>query len=250
MVREVPLRLGFVTLFPEMIRSVVSESILGRAANQGLVRYVTSNPRDFTTDNHRTVDDSPYGGGPGMLMKAEPVALALESLEPKAKAIIVSTDPVAPLFTQDDANELASAEEVIFLCGHYEGMDQRVIDAFGARAFSIGDYVLTGGELPALVMADSVVRRLPGALGNAESLQADSYSAGLLSAPNYTRPEVWRDRPVPEVLRSGDHEKIRLFRLKQALELTAKYRPHLLSNFEPQTKAEKKLLREIEDHSL
>jgi tRNA (guanine37-N1)-methyltransferase len=242
-----PLRLGFVSLFPELLLAVLRESILGRAERENLVSYATANPRDFTTDNHRTVDDSPYGGGPGMLMKAEPVALAFESLSARPGATVIATDPAAPIFSQADANRLSQAGEVIFLCGHYEGVDERALEALATERFSIGDYVLTGGELPALVMADAIVRRLPGVLGNAESLEADSFSAGILSAPNYTRPENWRGREVPEVLRSGDHEKIRLYRLRRALELTARLRPDLLSNFQPQTKAERRALEEARE---
>lgn len=239
------LRLGFVTLFPALIEAVTSESILGRAQKADLVSFACSNPRDFTTDAHRTVDDSPYGGGPGMVMKAEPVALAIEALSPGPEAVIISTDPVGELFSQSAANQLASAGEVIFLCGHYEGIDHRVIEAFATRTFSIGDFVLTGGELPALVMADAITRRVPGVLGNPESLEADSFSHGLLSYANYTRPEEWRGREVPEVLRSGDHEKIRLFRLEKSLELTARLRPELFEQFVPEGKKEKRILEQV-----
>jgi tRNA (guanine37-N1)-methyltransferase len=190
-----------------MVLPAARHSMLARAEEAGIVEFIASNPREFAYDQHRKVDDRVYGGGPGMLMKAEPVALALEFLEPSANAAIVITDPAGDLFVQETARELSAMEEVFFLCGHYEGFDHRV-NSFATHRLSIGDYVLTGGELPALVMADAIVRLLPGVLGSAESLSADSFSGGLLSAPNYTRPEVWRGLEVPEVLLSGDHAKV------------------------------------------
>lgn len=226
------LRIGFVTLFPDMIRAAMGDSIIHRAAESGLVSFAYANPRDFTTDRHRTVDDSPYGGEPGMLMKAEPVALALEFLKPGPEAIIILPEPAAPRFDQTHANALSAAMELVFVCGHYEGIDDRIADYFSARKYSIGDFVVTGGEMPASLMADAVVRQLPGVLGNAGSLTVDSFAAGLLSAPNYTRPEVWRDLRVPDVLISGHHAEIAKWRHHEALRLTQRYRPELLESAE------------------
>jgi tRNA (guanine37-N1)-methyltransferase len=226
------LRIAFVTLFPNMIRAAVEESILGRAAASGLVEYGYSNPRDFSTDKHKTVDDSPYGGGPGMLMKAETVSKAIDALSPGPSTVYVMPDPVAPLFRQADAEELAVAAALVFICGHYEGIDARVAEDYRARRYSIGDFVVTGGELPAALMADAVVRRIPGALGNAESLGIDSFSDGLLSAPSYTRPEVWRDLAVPEVLRNGHHAEMAKWKRRESLRLTKLYRPELLDSVE------------------
>ena len=213
------LRVGFVTLFPEMIRPLLEHSILGRAERAGLVEYVFANPRDFCYDPHRKVDDRVYGGGPGMLMKAEPVALALESLAPSEGAAVVMTDPAGALFGQADAEELSQCSEVIFICGHYEGIDHR-IESLTTHSFSIGDYVLTQGEMPAMVMADATVRLRPGVLGSEDSLLADSFQDGLLSAPNYTRPEVWRGLAVPSVLISGDHAKVAKYQREVAEERT------------------------------
>lgn len=223
------LRVDFVTLFPEMISAPLGHSILGRASAAGRVSFRAINPRDFAYDRHQKVDDVPFGGEPGMLIKAEPTALAVESLEPHPDAVIVVTDPAAPLFRQQHASDLATRRQIIFLCGHYEGFDHRVRTRLATHAFSIGDYVLTNGEMPALIMADAIVRLLPGVLGNAASLAADSYADGLLSAPNYTRPEVWRGEAVPEVLRSGNHRAIAKWRREQALRATREHRPDLLA---------------------
>jgi tRNA (guanine37-N1)-methyltransferase len=220
------LRIDFVTLFPEMVLDAVGHSILRRAAESEIVRFGAVNPREFTHDNHRTVDDSPFGGGPGMVMKCEPVAAAIESLNAQNAAVLM-TDPTGVPFTQAMAEELSRKEHVVFLCGHYEGIDDRVRKLFATHTVSIGDFVLTGGELPSLVMADAIVRLLPGALGCAQSLMADSHSDGLLSAPQFTRPESFREESVPEVLRSGDHGAVNKWRRKQALELTRKNRPDL-----------------------
>jgi len=198
-----------------MVLPAARHSMLARAEEAGIVRYVASNPREFAYDQHRKVDDRVYGGGPGMLMKAEPVALALEFLHPKPGAAVIVTDPAGDLFDQATAQALSERDEVFFLCGHHEGFDHRV-NSFATHRLSIGDYVLTGGELPALVMADAIVRLLPGVLGSAESLSADSFNDGLLSAPNYTRPEVWRGLEVPEVLLSGDHKKVAAYQREVA----------------------------------
>lgn len=210
-----------------MVLGAVGHSILRRASEAGLVRFDAVNPRTFTHDNHRTVDDSPFGGGPGMVMKCEPIGAALDSLELEEDAAVVMTDPTGVPFSQSVARDLASRPRVVFLCGHYEGIDDRIRQLYATHALSIGDFVLTGGELPALVMADATVRLLPGALGCAGSLEADSHSDGLLSAPQFTRPEVFRDLAAPGVLRSGDHGAVERWRRKQALALTRKNRPDL-----------------------
>ena len=248
------LRVDFVTLFPEMVRPLLGHSILGRAAAAGRVAFRTANPRDFCHDRHLKVDDRPFGGEPGMLIRAEPVARAVEWLdrelsaqpstpspavppsaraslqgEPSRSVAVVLTSPTGRLFDQAAARELAGHGRVVFLCGHYEGIDHRVEEALCTHAFSVGDYVLTNGELPALTMADAMVRLVPGVLGNEGSLAADSFSDGLLGAPNYTRPPVWRGREVPEALRSGDHRLIARWRRRAALRLTREVRPDLLA---------------------
>ncbi len=220
------MRIGFVTLFPSVLQPFLSSSILGRAIQSGLVRVDVANPRDFTYDRNSKVDDRPFGGAPGMLMKAEPVTLALESLGQQDAVII--TDPAAPLFTQSDAVAFSKKQSLTFLCGHYEGIDNRVRENVTTHAFSIGDYILTNGELPALCMADAVIRHIPGVLGNADSLIADSFSARKLSAPNYTHPADWRGHLVPEVLRSGDHQAIAAWIANQENELTRRFRPELM----------------------
>lgn len=223
------IQVDFVSLFPEMIEQALSHSIVGRAAQRGLAKFRTANPRDFTHDVHRTVDDSPYGGGPGMVMKCEPIMLAVESLGAIEEAVVVLPDPTGRLFTQSMASAWSQAPRLIFLCGHYEGIDDRVRQLTGAVPVSLGDFVLTGGELPALTMADAVVRLLPGALGSSESLSIDSHSDGLLSAPQFTRPDAYRGLAVPEELTSGDHQRIAAWRRREALTLTRERRPDLFS---------------------
>jgi tRNA (guanine37-N1)-methyltransferase len=240
------LRVGFVTLFPDVVRTAMQESIIGRAADAGLVEFAYASPRDFAADKHRTVDDSPYGGEPGMLMKPETIALAVESLNFGQETEIIIPEPAAPLFKQSDANELSEVAEIIFICGHYEGIDARVAEYFRATSFSIGDFVVSGGELPAALMADAVIRRLPGTLGNSASLSADCFSSGLLSAPNYTRPEVWRGLKAPEVLLSGHHGEVAKWRRTESLKLSKKLRPNLLESADITAK-EQIFLNEIDD---
>lgn len=219
-----------VTLFPEMIEQALGHSILSRAQERGRLTVRVANPRDFATDERRTVDDSPYGGGPGMVMKPEPIHAALTSLNLEPNAMILMPDPTGPRFDQRWAEELAEIESLTIVCGHYEGVDDRVRQRWNARPVSIGDFVLTGGELAALVIIDAVVRRIPGVLGNHESLGADSHSDGLLSAPQFTRPEQWEDLYVPDVLLSGDHGAIARWRRAQALRLTRQNRPDLFAH--------------------
>ena len=307
-------KIAFVTLFPDWIRESLGHSIMARAEASGVVEFQVVNPRNFCYESHRKADDVPYGGHPGMLMKAEPVALAIESLlrqyeqasinvglctdqldEPKSdpggvtessqgsceatdaiinplrakrdtssdgevggpnpqdylrplgepgEAIergeykkpsiaIVITEPSGNRFEQEQAEELAQYDNIIFVCGHYEGIDHRIEETFATHVFSIGDYVLTNGELPALVMADAVVRLLPGVLGNQDSLEEESFQNNMLGAPNYTRPEVWREKPIPDVLKSGNHKQIDEWRREQAFEITKLRRPDLLDRKKP-----------------
>jgi tRNA (guanine37-N1)-methyltransferase len=221
------LSVDFVTLFPDLVLPACRHSILGRAEASGLARFRAANPRDFADDRHRTVDDSPYGGGPGMVMKPDVVAAAIRSLEPGPDAAIVLCEPCGRRFEQRDARELSEKSQVVLLCGHYEGIDDRIRQLFATHVFSIGDYVLTGGELPALVIADAAVRLLPGALGSASSLEIDSHASGLLSAPQYTRPEVFEGLAVPDVLKGGDHASADKWKRRRALEVTRANRPDL-----------------------
>jgi tRNA (guanine37-N1)-methyltransferase len=221
------LRVDFVTLFPEMIEQALSHSILSRAARSGAVRFGTVDPRAFTSDAHRTVDEKPYGGGPGMLMKPEPLDRALRSLELDAGAFVVFPEPTGAPYTQAVAAQLASGTRIVIVCGHYEGIDERIPMKYATHRVSLGDFVVTGGELPGLLIADSVVRLLPNVLGCSESLEIDSHSDGLLSAPQYTRPEVFEEHAVPEVLRSGDHKAVETWKRREALKHTRSCRPDL-----------------------
>lgn len=221
------MRFNILTLFPDMIEHALGHSILQRAQERGLLQIQTVNPRDFATDAHRTVDDSPYGGGPGMVMKPEPIHAALESFD--STGPILMPDPTGPVFTQQWAADLATQKSLTIVCGHYEGIDDRVRQRWNAQPVSIGDFVLTGGELAALLIVDAVGRLVPGVLGNAESLDADSHSSGLLTGPQFTRPEVWEDLAVPDVLLSGDHGQIAKWRRQQALKITRDRRPDLFA---------------------
>lgn len=222
-----PLDIVYVSLFPEMVLNASRYSMLAKAEQKELVRFSAVNPRDFAPLPHRKVDDSPYGGGPGMVMKPEPLSDALESLNLTEDDAVVFTDPTGDPYEQSDAIELAGYRRVVFVCGHYEGIDERVPELYATHVYSIGDYVLTGGELPALVMADSIVRLQPGVLGKAESLAIDSFSDGLLSAPQYTRPEEYKGLRVPDVLLSGHHDNIAAWKQAQAEQRTQEFRPDL-----------------------
>jgi len=223
------MKIDFVTLFPDLVKATLEHSIPARAQKMGAVKFRTINPRDYCYDPHRKVDDAPFGGHPGMLLRAEPVAVSIEkSLQPSGRVAVVITEPSGVPFRQINAKELSIYDQVIFVCGHYEGIDHRVEETFATHVFSIGDYVLTNGELPALVMADAIVRLLPNVLGSSLSLEEDSFSNGLLSAPNYTRPEVWRGQPIPDVLKSGNHKKIAAWRDAESKRITADRRSDLL----------------------
>jgi tRNA (guanine37-N1)-methyltransferase len=219
-----------VTLFPELIRAYLEVGVVGRATGRGLLRVGTEDPRRHARDVHRTVDDRPYGGGPGMVMKPEPLAASIRS----ASARLPQGSPVIALgaqgrpFDQAAASGLAGLPGAVLVAGRYEGVDQRVLDSLVDDELSIGDYVVSGGELPALVVIDAVARLLPGVLGDEASAEQDSFSDGLLDWPHYTRPEEWEGLRVPEVLAGGNHEAIRRWRLKQALGRTWQRRPELL----------------------
>jgi len=224
------MRIDVLTLFPEMFQSPLSCSILKRAQDSGLVEITLTNIRDFTTDNYRKVDDKPYGGGPGMVMMPAPVFDCFEhvqKLSPQKSRVILLT-PQGQKFDQAKAAELSAENRLILIAGRYEGFDERIRIGLGAEQISIGDYVINGGELAAMVIIDAVVRLLPGALGDEDSSKDDSFSGGLLEYPQYTRPEVFRGMKVPDILLSGDHGKIAQWRRQQALERTKKWRPDLL----------------------
>jgi tRNA (guanine37-N1)-methyltransferase len=225
------MRIDVVSIFPEYF-APLDLSLIGRARAAGLLRVTIHDLRQWTHDVHRTVDDTPYGGGPGMVMRPEPWGAALDHLLTEDAVLVVPTPAGLP-FSQELAGELASASHLIFACGRYEGIDQRVVDHAGSRVpvreISLGDYVLFGGEVAALAIVEAVVRLLPGVLGNADSLVEESHTDGLLEAPVYTKPASWRDLDVPEILRSGDHGRIARWRRDRALERTAARRPDLLA---------------------
>ncbi|MEN6425763.1 MAG: tRNA (guanosine(37)-N1)-methyltransferase TrmD [Phycisphaerales bacterium] len=231
------MRIDILTLFPEMFESPLKYSILKRAQEQGIVSITTTNIRDFASDNYRKVDDRPYGGGAGMVMMCAPLFACFEHVEKLAptRGRVIMLTPQGEPFRQAKAQELAREERLILIAGRYEGFDERIRVGLNAEQISIGDYILNGGELPAMVLVDAVVRLLPGALGDEQSAQDDSFSDGLLEYPHYTRPEVFRDMKVPEILLSGDHAKIAQWRRQQAMERTKAWRPDLLPPTEPRS---------------
>jgi tRNA (guanine37-N1)-methyltransferase len=238
------MRFDVITLFPEMF-DAIRLGVTGRAIDKGLAGLVLWNPRDYTEDVHQTVDDRPYGGGPGMVMTVEPLLAAIQAAKaqsPTSKVVYLS--PQGQRFVQATAVAATQTSGIILIAGRYEGIDERVIHSFVDEEWSLGDFVLSGGELPAMVVIDSMIRLLPGALGHAESAEQDSFSDGLLDCPHYTRPENILDQDVPSVLLSGDHEKIRLWRLQQALGRTWLRRPDLLEGREL-NKQEQELLDEF-----
>lgn len=245
------LTVGVITLFPEMFTAITESGITSRAVKQDLLKLQWWNPRDFTEDKHRTVDDRPYGGGPGMVMKVEPLRKAIKAAKDAIgqEAQVIYLSPQGRQLNQQGVEELVEHEKLIFIAGRYEGIDERVIDAEIDQEWSIGDYVLSGGELAAMVMIDTVVRQLPGALGHEQSAQEDSFADGLLDCPHYTRPELLEGVAVPEVLLSGDHEKIRRWRLKQALGRTWLRRRDLIESRELTVEEEKLLASFIAEQS-
>ena len=224
------MHIALVSLFPEMFEAVSDHGVTGRAVNQGLVDISHTNPREFTTDRHRTVDDRPYGGGPGMLMKIDPLQQAIAAAREKAgkDAKVIYLSPQGKRLDHGKAVALSREPGLILVAGRYEGVDERLIEAEVDEELSIGDYVLSGGELAAMVVIDTLTRQLPGVLGHELSAQEDSYADGLLDCPHYTRPEEYQGRQVPGVLLSGNHDQIRRWRLKQAVGRTQERRPDLL----------------------
>lgn len=224
------MKIEVITIFPEMFAAISEFGITSRAMRQGLVELNCRNPRDYTEDRHQTVDDRPFGGGPGMVMKIEPLERALADARAAlgGAARVIYLSPQGRPLKQAGVRELVQAEALILIAGRYEGIDERFIETRVDEEWSIGDYVLSGGELPAMVLIDAVTRLLPGALGHAGSAEEDSFTDGLLDCPHYTRPEVYEGKRVPEVLLSGNHEHIRRWRLKQALGRTAERRADLL----------------------
>jgi len=226
------MQIAIVTIFPQMFDSFVCEGMTRRALETGQLQLEFRNPRDFTEDNHRQVDDRPYGGGPGMVMMAAPLNQAIGSARAAVRGRVIYLSPQGRQLKQKRARELASEAGLVLLAGRYEGVDERVLEAEIDEEISIGDYVLSGGELPAMVLIEALVRYLPGVLGNEDSVKSDSFSAGLLDWPHYTRPEVYGEHQVPSVLLSGHHEEIRRWRMKQALGRTWQKRPELLRDLE------------------
>ncbi|MCH5189125.1 MAG: tRNA (guanosine(37)-N1)-methyltransferase TrmD [Oscillospiraceae bacterium] len=239
------MKINIMTLFPEMCEAVLSESIIGRARANRYIEINCINIRDYTTDKHNRVDDAPYGGGMGMLMQTQPICDCYKAICEKSgeKSHLIYLSPCGETLTQEKVKELSKYDEITLLCGHYEGIDQRVIDTIVDEQISVGDYVLTGGELPALVVADSVARMIPGVLPNDEAKELESHYSSLLEYPQYTRPYDWNGQKVPEVLISGHHGNIEKWRREQSLLMTARLRPDMLKNAEL-TESDKKFLRE------
>ncbi len=234
------------TLFPEMVLNGLHTSIIGRAEEKGYISIEAFNIRDYTLDKHKKVDDYPYGGGAGMLMQAQPVYDCWQTIDAKIKeqrtynntkkTRVVYVTPQGEVFHQQKAIELSKEEDLIFLCGHYEGIDERVLEEIVTDYISIGDYVLTGGELPAMVLIDAIARLVPGVLSNHESAQTESHSNGLLEYPQYSRPELWHEKRVPEVLLSGHHANIEKWRAEQSIKRTKERRPDLFEAYEKANK--------------
>lgn len=242
------MRVDIITLFPEMFRKTLDESIVARARKKGLLQIVTHQLRDYADLPHRKVDDTVFGGGKGMLLKAEPFAAAIDSITEHTgqKAHVLFMSPRGRVLTQKKAKELSRLENIVVLCGHYEGIDERVLEEYEVEEVSIGDYVLTGGELPAMILTDAVARMIDGVLSDEECFTEESHYSGLLEYPQYTKPSSWRGREVPEDLLSGHHEKIRKWRRRKSLQITKSVRPDMLESVQL-TAEDKKLLEESGD---
>lgn len=223
------LRIDVITIFPKIFAPVLRESILKRAQDKGKVKFLVHDLRDYTRDKHRKVDDRPFGGGPGMVMTPQPIFDAIKTIKGRRKAKVILTCPTGKPFNHDLAKQLAKEKNLIIICGHYEGIDERVRERLVDLSVSIGDYVLTGGELPAMVIMDAVTRLVPGVLGKQDSLLEESFERGLLEYPQYSRPSVFQGMKVPKVLLSGNHKAICAWRQAKARELTEKNRPDLLN---------------------
>lgn len=246
-------RFDVITLFPEMFEAITKYGITSRAVKQKIYDLQCWNPRDFTTDNHKTVDDRPFGGGPGMVMLAAPLEQAITAAkaaqaEKNLESWVIHLSPAGKPLTHHKVMQLSQKQGLVLLASRYEGVDQRLIDAQVDEEISIGDYVLSGGELPAMTLIDAIVRQLPGSLGDGDSAVEDSFVDGLLDCPHYTRPEEYKGVKVPEVLMSGNHAKIKQWRLKMSLQRTRDQRPDLLAE-RPLTKEEARLLKELENSS-
>ena len=226
------MRFDVMTLFPEMVERTLSESIIGRAQTAGIIEVKCHNIRDFSTDKHRKTDDTPYGGGMGMVMTCQPIYDCYRHVKSEIpegnRTRVIYMSPKGRIFSHDIARELAEYDNLIFLCGHYEGVDQRVLDEIVDEDISIGDYVLTGGELPACIIIDAVSRLKDGVLADSECYENESHASGILEYPQYTKPRIFLDRAVPEILLSGDHAKIDRWRLEEAVRITKERRPDLL----------------------
>jgi tRNA (guanine37-N1)-methyltransferase len=244
------MRIDAVTLFPPMFEALSAYGVTGRAVERGIVELGLWNPRDYTHDRHRTVDDRPYGGGPGMLMKVQPLRDAIHDAKAarEGPCHVVYLSPQGRPLDQAGVRELAGYEHLVLIAGRYEGVDERLIETEVDEEWSIGDYVLSGGELAAMVVIDAITRLLPGALGHEDSAQQDSFSVGVLDHPHYTRPELFEDMPVPEVLLSGDHAAIARWREKQALGRTWLRRPELLAKAQLSEREQQLLQEFIQEH--
>lgn len=246
--------IGIISLFPEMFKAITEYGVTGRAVKHNLLQVEFWNPRDFTVDKHKTVDDRPYGGGPGMLMMVQPLRDAIRAAKQTAcqdggKVKVIYLSPQGRKLDQAGVQELAENQQLILVCGRYEGIDERLIQTEIDEEWSIGDYVLTGGELPAMTLIDAVARFIPGVLGKQASALEDSFADGLLDCPHYTRPEVLDGMPVPDVLMSGHHEQIRKWRLEQSLKRTWERRPELLDSL-ALTDEQRVLLKKIKQHKI
>ncbi len=241
------IRVKILTLFPEMVKPVLNQSILKRAVEGGFLEVQVIDIRDFSNNKHRQVDNAPYGGGAGMVLSPEPIFEAFDSMNKEEPLRVILTSPRGKIFTQELAQELSrESKTLVFLCGHYEGVDERVSLGIPAEELSIGDYILTGGELPAMAMLDAVTRLVPGVLGDEASVKEETFSEGLLEYPHFTRPAIFREMKVPDVLLSGHHDAIRKWRLKESLKKTMAVRPDLLSK-RNMTDEEAKLIEELKN---
>ena len=225
------MKFDVLTLFPEMIENACSHSIIKRAVDSGIINITTTNPRDYTLDKHKKVDDTPYGGGAGMVLMAQPYVDAYDSIEKTDDSITLMMSPQGEKYDNNICRELSNYKQIIILCGHYEGFDERIREIIKPREISIGDFVLTGGELPALCIIDSVSRKLEGALGKIESMEEDSFENGLLEYPHYTKPREYKGLVVPEVLLNGNHSLIEEYRFQQQIERTKQRRPDLYNKW-------------------
>jgi tRNA (guanine37-N1)-methyltransferase len=244
------MQISVITIFPEIFTSYLNESIMKRARDKGIIRLDVHNLRDFSEDRHRTVDDCPYGGGPGMVMKPEPLSRAVEHVKSDGvDTLTIMLTPQGRIFNQRVAEELSrERRRLLFLCGRYEGIDDRIRRLYADEELSIGDYVLTGGELPAVVIIDAAVRLVPGVVGEEESLREESFTWGILDYPHYTRPPEWRGLRIPEVLLSGNHKLIARWRRREALQRTLRRRPDLLEKA-TLTEEDRRLISEIKEEA-